>query len=198
MGPDSGLAAAILGAMICMVSAPALVGAGVGYALGRRGGDGARGGLAGLLALVGLTVGGAAGALAVALTFFGSSFEPTLVLAPVGTAYPHDVFVIEDPAAGVDLDWDVLHLHARTPLPDSGVVRIGDLGPLADAPMSAEIEGLGAYYGASSVPTPPGFVRPVRCFSFDPWDPDRANDCDAPPERIGAIVQAREGGGAAP
>ena len=186
MSPDSGMALAIMIAMILIVSIPGVVLGAIGYVVGKKRADGERkGGL--VFGCGGFVLGAALGVLGVVLTFYEDTFEPTMALqTPAGFA--HDsVIILEDPTASTRLDWNTTRSEARLASPASGVVRLADLEDFSGRGFFAVLPSGDTTIGFSSRPAPPGLspARVVLCLAFA-----HASDCDR--EDIEELIRERE------
>ncbi|MEM9068448.1 MAG: hypothetical protein AAGE52_08075 [Myxococcota bacterium] len=192
-GPGSGLAIAILLAMICMVIGPALVLGLVGYAVarGRARKNGAGGTLA--LTLGGVVVGVLIGGAAVLLTFFESVFDPVVVFEVPPNFDKPEIFLLEDPSASLEFEWGTFGLRGSAPVPASGVVRVRTMGKLDHGPYTVELSTGQHNWGMASFPSPPGIPGPsVRCFSFREWTPGDTT-CERRGEELVAHLRQLEG-----
>lgn len=196
-GPDSGLATAIMLAVVCMLVVPALVLGGIGYLVARGRGERKR-----PLRTISVTLGAALlgsllGVVGVVLTFYESLLDPVLVLdVPPGRAIT-EVYLIEDPTSPTELDWDLLQRRARVAVPPSSVIRVRDLGRLEGFMFSAELSTGQTNVGASAMPAPPGIgAGYVHCLSFVPWAPDQEDVCSQTGDVLAARLRALEAGAA--
>ncbi len=191
-----GLAAAIFGAMICMVLLPASLLGGVGYLLARR-----RRGWIG--ALVGVAIGVVGGALAVVGTFYESTWSPPPTLTvDVPPTFAHEwIYVVSDPGVATELAWTGHDLpftsrHAEIAVPRSGVVHLRSVASLENGAIEATLTHPGASSPRSvgfAALTLPGGGR-VIAIGFARWpgrEPQPPDDPDALAARIATLETER-------
>ena len=190
-----GLAAAIFGAMICMVLLPASLLGGVGYLLARR--------RRWIGALVGVAIGLSGGALAVLGTFYESTWSPPPTLTvDVPPGFAHEwVYVVSDPRVTTELAWTGHDLpftsrHADIAVPRSGVVRLRSVESLENGAIEATLThpgGTSPHSVAFAALTLPTGGR-VIAIGFARWpgrEPEPSGDPDALAARITALEAER-------
>lgn len=189
-----GLAAAIGLASLCILVVPAALGGALGYFALRKW-SGALG------ALLGAVLGAGTGVVAVAATFYESTFDPPVAItfeAPPG--YRHDdVILLEDPSAP-EIPWTGPNLpfvspEARLPVDRGGVLRVRSLLELQTNDREGFLATGERAWGFAMYPAPPGLsATSVVVFDFAPYGARREPELPYPDEAeaLATVIRARE------
>ena len=184
-----GLALAIAAASLCMLLVPGLLGATLGYFALRK-----RARWVGVV--IGFVIGIGLGGLAVAATFFESTFSPPDELSIDAPGLRHEtVIFVEDAHAPSAVEWTGSRLPfssriGHVAVPASGVLRVRSVDWIGGREVRARLVTGMAEQSLSVRDVPP--LGRVVVFGFAPYPGTEADPAVLDPPSLLALIRERE------